>query len=66
MEGLGNVSFFFLLLLSFVGKFDVVFFPKLGDSPFLASFGLLSIFPLNMFVYMFFSMFCENKDMIFT
>ena len=24
---MGNVSFFFLLLLSFVGKFDAVFFP---------------------------------------
>ena len=38
------ISFF--LLLSFVGKLDV-FFPKLGDSPFLASFDLLAIFPLK-------------------
>ena len=61
LEGMGNVSFCFFLLLSFVGKSDV-FFPKLDDSPFLASSGLLAIFPLNMFVAMFFSMFCENKD----
>ena len=53
LEGMGNVSFFFLVLLSFVGKFDVVFFPKLGDSPFLASFGLLDIFPLNMLSFAF-------------
>ena len=61
LEGMGNVSLIcFLLLLSFVGKLDVVlFFPKLGDSPFLASFGLLAIFPLTclfvcLFVFMYF------------
>ena len=53
----------FFLLFSFVGKLDVVFFPpKLGDRPFLASFGLLAIFPLNMFVFVcIFNMFCGNK-----
>ena len=64
---MGNVSLFcFFLLLSFVGKLDIVFFPKLGDSPFLASSGLLAIFPLHTFVFdVFLACFVERKkDMV--
>ena len=71
---MGNVLLVLLFLFCFVfccflfvGKLDdVVLFSYMGDSSFLASFGILATFPINMFVFYIFSKFCENtcKDMI--